>query len=449
VAAAGRSLEPERLRAALAAELPDHMVPAAIVVLDALPLTQNGKLDRRALPAPDLTPSLSRDPRSYEEEAICTQFAEVLGIPRIGIDDNFFALGGQSLLAIKLIARFRATLGVEIGIRNLFEMPTPAALAKHIRSGGTTRSDLDVLLPIRPAGDLSPLFCIHPGWGVSWIYSRLTRHLPSDRPIYAVQLRNLSKPDILPDSMEDMAADYVDVIRKVQSTGPYNLLGWSMGGLVAYAMATHLHKKGQKIGILALLDSYPAEFMPPGWDAGSGTVADMMDRLRREGHWASELSENHFRGIVEAYFNNIRLTKDFTPGLFDGDVLLFTSKNSERISPLQAWKPRIRGNLKIFKCDCEHGEMLDPIPGAEIASVLTAELGTSAQQPLAAAKTNGHNQNAGRSVESNGNGHVDAGAGRTQRPAVEGEAMHASSGPLTSGLVMESDLHGPNLAPKE
>jgi nonribosomal peptide synthetase DhbF len=428
--------------------LPDHLVPAAIVVLDALPLTQNGKLDRRALPAPDLTPAPSRDPRSYEEEAICTQFAEVLGLPRVGIDDNFFALGGQSLLAIRLIARLRATLGVEIGIRNLFEMPTPVELAQHIRSGGTTRFDLDVLLPIRPAGDSSPLFCIHPGWGVSWIYSRLTRHIPSDHPIYAVQIRNLSKPDILPDSMEDMAADYVDVIRKVQPTGPYNLLGWSMGGLVAFAMATHLQNMGQEIGLVALLDSYPAEFLPPGWDA-SGTVADMMAALRREGHWASELSESHFRGIVEAYFNNVRLTKNFTPGLFDGDVLLFTSKDNERISPLEAWKPHVRGKLKIFKSDCHHGEMLDPIPGAEIASVLAAELETSAERPLAAAKTNGHNQNAGRGVESNGNDHVNGDAGRTQQPAFEGEAMTASSDSPTSGLVIESGFHGPNFAPKE
>jgi nonribosomal peptide synthetase DhbF len=427
-------------------------VPAAIVRLDALPLTPNGKLDRRALPAPDLTPSLIRDPRSYEQEAICTQFAEVLGLPRVGIDDNFFALGGQSLLAIKLIARLRATLGLEIGIRNLFEMPTPAALAKHIRSGGTTRSDLDVLLPIRPAGDSSPLFCIHPGWGVSWIYSRLARHIPSDRPIYGVQIRNLSKPDILPDSMEDMAADYVDVIRKVQPTGPYNLLGWSMGGLVAYAMATHLQNVGQEVGILALLDSYPAEFLPPGWDA-SGTVASLMDTMRREGHWASELSENHFRGIVDAYFNNIRLTKDFTPGLLDGDVLLFTSNNSEKISSLQAWKPRIRGELKIFKSDCEHGEMLDPVPAETIASVLTAELARFTERPLAAAKTNGHNQIADRDVQNgvqnNDNGHAHSDADRTQQPAFESEVLSASSDSLTARLVMASDPHGPDSERKE
>ena len=113
-------------------------------------------------------------------------------------------------------------------------------------------------------------------------------------------------------------------------------------------------------------------------------------------------------------------------------------------------RPKVRASLSgLRQSECEHGEMLDPIPGAEIASVLTAELGTSAERPLAAAKTNGHNQNAGRGVESNHNGNVHNDADPTQQPAFEGEVMPASSGPLTSGLVMESGLHRPNLAPKE
>jgi nonribosomal peptide synthetase DhbF len=260
-----------------------------------------------------------------------------------------------------------------------------------------------------------------------------------------VQSRNLSKPDILPGNMEEMAADYVDAIRKVRPTGPYHLLGWSMGGLVAYAMATHLRSLGQEVGILALLDSYPAEFLPPGWDA-SGTVADMMSALRREGHWASELSEPHFRGIVDAYFNNVRLTKNFTPGLFDGDVLLFKSKNNEGISPLQAWKPHIRGELKVFKSDCDHGEMLDPVPGAEIANVLTAELAASTDRPLAAAKTNGHNP--GRAAERNGNGHVHNDADRSQQQAFDGEATTESES-LTSLLVIETGRQGPDFTPEE
>src|ERR1700761_8651563 len=128
VASEGRSLEPERLRTALAAELPDHMVPAAIVVLDALPLTQNGKLDRRALPAPDLTPAVVRGPRNAVEEILCALYAEVLGLARVGIDDNFFALGGDSIVSIQLVSRARKA-GLVITPRAVFQHQTVEALA--------------------------------------------------------------------------------------------------------------------------------------------------------------------------------------------------------------------------------------------------------------------------------------------------------------------------------
>jgi acyl carrier protein len=132
VAASDRAVDVAALRGQLGASLPDYMVPSAFVVLAALPLTANGKLDRKALPAPDLTPSVLRGPRTPQEEVLCALFAEVLAVERVGIDDNFFALGGHSLLATKLISRIRATLDVEIAIRSLFEAPCVEALAKRL-----------------------------------------------------------------------------------------------------------------------------------------------------------------------------------------------------------------------------------------------------------------------------------------------------------------------------
>ena len=142
VAAADRELDAAALRGQLSASLPDYMVPSAIVVLGSLPLTANGKLDRRALPAPDLTPKVVRAPRTPHEEVLCAQFAEVLGVERVGIDDNFFALGGHSLLATKLISRIRATLDVEIAIRSLFEAPSVEALARSLDVGEVARPTL-------------------------------------------------------------------------------------------------------------------------------------------------------------------------------------------------------------------------------------------------------------------------------------------------------------------
>ena len=211
VAAAGANADAAALRAHLGHSLPDYMVPSAFVVLDRLPLTPNGKLDRRALPAPELTPTgVVRAPRSPQEELLCGLFAEVLGLDRLGIDDNFFELGGHSLLAMQLISRIRATLDVEIAIRSLFEAPTVETLVKHLARGNPTASDLEPLLPIRPTGSLRPLFCIHPAVGVSWPYSRLIRHIPPEHPIYGLQAPNLIQRDLFPQTIEDMAADYLN-----------------------------------------------------------------------------------------------------------------------------------------------------------------------------------------------------------------------------------------------
>src|SRR6185437_2309665 len=225
------------LRRWLADRLPEYMVPSAVVMMEnGLPLTVNGKLDRAALPPPEVGDARPRAARGPVEYTLCGLFAEVLGLERVGVDDGFFDLGGDSLLAMRLVSRVRAVLGAEIGVRAVFQAPTVAELATAISDPGDRRT-LDELIPLRRRGTLPPLFCVYPGFGLAWAYAGLLRHLDPDQPVYGLQALGIGSGRKLPSSFDEMVKAHVDDIRSVFPDGPYNLLGWSSGGLIAHAIA--------------------------------------------------------------------------------------------------------------------------------------------------------------------------------------------------------------------
>ncbi|MEU7698349.1 amino acid adenylation domain-containing protein [Streptomyces sp. NPDC039028] len=395
---------PEELRRHVAARLPEHLVPSAFVVLEALPRTVNGKLDRRALPAPDDSTNGEggRAPRNPAEEILCGLFADNLGLASVGIDDNFFHRGGHSLRATRLISRIRAVWDTRITISDLFRSPTPALLAEQI-AAGSGDDPLGTVLPIRAATATGsgepPLFCVHAVSGMSWGYAGLLPHLDQDRPVVALQARRLGGTHDAPASLEEMADDYLAEIRRIQPHGPYHLLGWSFGGLVAHAVAARLEAAGEDVALLALLDSYP---LPEGFTApeidgrhvltallGSAgetvrvrcadttpDVDELADALRRSDPVLGALEHAQAAAVVAATLDNLRMRYRYVPDVrFGGDALFFDATGTPApASGAEAWAPYVTGRVEEFAVDCEHARMTEAEPLRAVGQVLARRL---------------------------------------------------------------------------
>ncbi|MEW1775128.1 amino acid adenylation domain-containing protein [Streptomyces sp. NPDC086777] len=394
VPATAEAPDPAALRDHLAQRLPSHMIPPTFTVLDALPLRLNGKVDRHLLPVPDAPHTGSGAPRNPREDILCQLFAEVLGLPEVGVDDNFFHLGGHSLLAARLISRIRTALGVEPSMSALFTAPTAAALARGLDAGNSGDS-LEVMLPLRPEGDREAVFCIHPGGGLSWSYVGLLRRLPPQFPLYGVQAHGLRRPDEMPATIEEMASDYIERIEKVQPEGPYHLLGWSLGGMVAYEMAVQWRARGARIGMLALLDCYPG--MPDHFrvndatmlrslldpenpeavpEEGSAELGRALEIVKNDTGALASLTEPQIVALLKTMAHNRKIVRAYEPTWFDGDVLFFlaTRNRVEDAPTAEVWREHVGGALVSHPIDATHIAMADPEPLAEIGRIVARDL---------------------------------------------------------------------------
>ena len=286
-----------RLREVLKETLPDYMIPSNFIMLESLPMTPNGKVDRQALPGTDASRPVQEkkivEPVDELELRLVKIWERLLGVYPVGIRDNFFDLGGHSLLAVRLFSQIEKIFGKNLPLATLFESPTIEQLADILRQTGW-RPTWSSLVTIQPVGTKLPFFCIHALGGNVLEYHALANYLGADQPFYGLQSLGLDADQTPHLTIEDMAAHYISEIRTVQPEGPYMIGGRSLGGTVAFEMACQLRVENQEVALLALLDTDPMGYhkLLPNSDK----------RFSKAGHFFKRV-KGHFVNLRQLTFN--------------------------------------------------------------------------------------------------------------------------------------------------
>jgi thioesterase domain-containing protein/acyl carrier protein len=249
------------LRRFLQQKLPEYMIPSVFVFLETMPLTNSGKVDRRALPAPDQArPALGESyvaPRTPVEEALARIWSEVLGVERVGVHDNFFELGGHSLLAVRLFSRIVEQLGKKLPLATLFRAPTIDGLAAALEEDAA-RGKVSSLVEIQRTGCNPPLYVLHDLGGDVFFARHLPIYFGVDHPVYGLHAGPASGIVRGQGRLEELAAHYVEDLVASRPNGPYCLVGYSFGGFLAYEVARQLSSRGLRVGHLAIVDTGPS-----------------------------------------------------------------------------------------------------------------------------------------------------------------------------------------------
>ncbi|KAG0197848.1 hypothetical protein BGX28_008647, partial [Mortierella sp. GBA30] len=378
------------LRAHLITRLPEYMIPAAFVRMDAFPFTVNGKLDRHALPVPDdndFVRQVYEEPRGSIEIILSNIWSEMLNIGKVGRHDGFFVLGGHSLMAMRMISRIRTTLGFNMSLRTLFEAPTVAELAPQLLATRVTEDEsYEVLLPIKPQGSRPPLFCVHPGIGLSWCFTGLSTRLDPDQPLYGLQARGFTGNGKMASTLDEMVLDYIDQVRRIQPHGPYHLLGYSFGGLVAHTMASYLEEQGEHVALVAMMDT-PAHYhnLVRHTPYKDEEAEDMEDELiskliGNRDQYSNDLIKKFFERAAMIRKNNTRIGSAQAPHVIRSGLLMFRAavipKGFKKLQlwSSEDWKPYVLGKIEVHDIACEHYFMDLPEPIAVIGRVLNQKL---------------------------------------------------------------------------
>lgn len=378
VSESGLPLDRDALLAALKAKLPPHMVPVVLLQISALPLSANGKLDRKALPLPELTSRASgRAPQSATEIAVAQAFAALLGCDVNDIEADFFALGGHSLLAMRLAAQLsrafarRVTPGQIMVASTVNQLST--LLDSPISEEQAQRLGFETILPLRQSNGPT-LFCFHPASGFAWQFSVLSRYLSPRWSIIGIQSPRPDGPMALCADLDAVIEHHLATLRAQQAHGPYYLFGYSLGGTLAQGIAARLRQQGEEVAFLGLLDTWPPETQNWAEKEANGLDPEVLAEIERErqafiaaqqGQASSEL----FTAIEGNYADAVRLLTTAHSARFDGKATLFVAERTRTMDPQQAWAPWVN-KLEVYPQDCAHVDIISPQAFEQIGPVL-------------------------------------------------------------------------------
>ncbi len=385
--------------------LPEYMVPIAYVTVDYFPMTVNGKLNRDALLMPQMALAAGERtlvaPRTEMERMLCQLWSDVLKVESIGIHDGFFTLGGQSLLAVTLLANIGQAVGRELTLDVLLHSPTVAQMAQWLKQDDT---DGGILAQLRDGDESAPLFCVHPVGGNVLAYRELSECLHGGYAIYAIRALGLRSGETPLFDLSAMADRYIEEIRKVAPRGPYRLCGWSMGGIIALEMASRLEAQGQTVELLTIIDSYAqetggkvvSEAERLAWmaidiagmtglkreiqvdDLGTGPDAreQLIVRAVEMGAMPKDMPMEQLRQMIEVLDCNLRAMFEHHPSVCQGRVLLIhacPAAEDHPAHPASGWRPFIN-NMALHYVVGDHYTLLQSPQVRDVAGVIDQQL---------------------------------------------------------------------------
>lgn len=415
--AATSAMQVQAWKDSLKKSLPDYMVPDNFITVPAMPLTPNGKVDRKALAKHGAVITeevhIYVAPRTDIEKLLASIWTEYLGVKKIGVHDNFFELGGHSLIAVKVMGRIEKETGKRLPLASLFESPTVEKLAQLFEPGKSIT--WDSLVPIKPKGNKMPLYMVH-GAGLNvLLFNTLAMNMSPDQPVYGLQAKGLDGIDEPLDKIEDIAAHYISAIIEQNPSGPYALAGYSFGGIIAFEMARQLEALGKEVKMLAMFDTYayrspqydpaPVKLYKKGkffikrffytFTFSNGfryTIVNTGTNIKRRFiryYWNLKYGKNQTQAGIFGYSNKVDVMNEYAEKNYQlkpYDIVVDVFRAENRTFYMDdfenlGWKPYAKKGVHIHKIPGEHNTIFKAPNDKIFASILQKCLDEAVMKP--------------------------------------------------------------------